>query len=102
MCIFSMIILVEMEKNTDLFASFMKKSYLCSTNFIAIHNKDYSVVKTFRFLSSSFNGDFFVCLQKYTIFFNHPNNCIFFVISTLKYAFLSPLNYFPVRFCVFL
>ena len=38
--------------------------YFCSTNFEAIHNKDYSVVKTSR-LPSSLTGAFFICLFQF-------------------------------------
>ena len=41
---------------------FRKKLYICS-EFLANHNKDYSVVKTSGPIPSSFNGGFFFCCE---------------------------------------
>ena len=40
----------------------MKKTYLCSTNFYAIHNKDYSVVKTYK-VGKVTSSPFILCLS---------------------------------------
>ena len=49
------------KKNSKIFAYVTKKPYLCTTFLNDIHNKDYSVVKTFRV---GYNLALFDCHQE--------------------------------------
>ena len=65
MTIFRVIICIfnaKIQKKIEFVLFFRKKLYIC-TEFLANHNKDYSVVKTLGPIPSSFNGGFFFCVN---------------------------------------